>query len=71
MYHQKKQESSRKTYACAYDGTKYGHVTQIDDMIDAVIEGRDPQIMPLESIKTIKIIEAIYRSAKTGETVKL
>lgn len=55
--------------ACAYDGTKYGHVTQIDDMIDAVLEDRDPQIMPLESIKTIRIIEAIYRSAKTGETV--
>ena len=55
--------------ACAYDGTKYGHVTQIDDMIDAVIEGRDPQIMPLESIKTIRIIEAIYKSARTGETV--
>ena len=55
--------------ACAYDGTKYGHVTQIDDMIDAVIENRDPQIMPLESIKTIRIIEAIYKSAKTGETV--
>ena len=55
--------------ACAYDGSKYGHVTQIDDMIDAVIENRDPQIMPLESIKTIRIIEAIYKSAKTGETV--
>ena len=55
--------------ACAYDGSKYGHVTQIDDMIDAVIEDRDPQIMPLESIKTIRIIEAIYKSAKTGETV--
>lgn len=57
--------------ACAYDGTKYGHVTQIDDMIDAVLENRDPQIMPLESIKTIRIIEAIYKSAKTGNTVFL
>lgn len=56
--------------ACAYEpGMKYGHVTQIDDMIDAVLYDRDPQIMPLESVKTIRIIEAIYRSAKTGETV--
>ncbi len=57
--------------ACAYDGSKYGHVTQIDDMIDAVLEGRDPQIMPLESIKAIRLIEAIYESARTGKTVYL
>lgn len=56
--------------ACAYEeGLKYGHVTQIEDMVDAVIEDRDPQVTPLEAIKAIKIIEAIYRSAQTGETV--
>ncbi len=58
--------------ACAYEpGLKYGHVTQIEDMVDAVIEGRDPQITPLEAIKALKLIEAIYKSARTGETVYL
>lgn len=56
--------------ACAYEeGLKYGHVTQIEDMVDAVIEDRDPQITPVEAMKAVRIIEAIYRSARTGETV--
>lgn len=56
--------------ACAYEpGIKYGHVTQIEDIVDAVIEDRDPQVVPLEAIKAVRIIEAIYKSAKTGQTV--
>jgi len=55
--------------ACAYDGSKYGHVTQVEDMVDAVIEDRDPQIMPTESMKAVRLIRAIYKSAQTGETV--
>ena len=56
--------------ACAYEeGLKYGHVTQIEDMVDAIIEDRDPQVTPMEAIKAVRIIEAIYKSARTGETV--
>ncbi|MBQ9691646.1 MAG: Gfo/Idh/MocA family oxidoreductase [Clostridia bacterium] len=55
--------------ACAYDGSKYGHVTQVEDMVDAVIEDRDPQIMPKESMKAVRLIRAIYESAQTGKTV--
>lgn len=55
--------------ACAYDGSKYGHVTQVEDMVDAVIEDRDPQIMPKESMKAVRLIRAIYESAQTGKTI--
>ena len=58
--------------ACAYEpGAKYGHATQVEDMVDAVIEDRDPQIMPEEAVKAVKLIEAVYTSARTGETVKI
>jgi len=58
--------------ACAYEpGSKYGHATQVEDMVDAIIEDRDPQITPEEAIKAVKLIEAVYTSARTGETVKI
>lgn len=58
--------------ACAYEpGRKYGHATQVEDIVDAVIEDRDPQIMPLEAIKAVKLIEAVYTSARTGKTVNI
>ena len=40
-------------------------------MIRAVRDGRDPQILPLDGMKSLAVIEAIYRSAKAGETVFL
>lgn len=58
--------------ACAYEpGTKYGHATQVEDIVDAVLEDRDPQIMPMEAIKAVKLIEAVYTSARTGKTVSI
>ena len=38
-------------------------------MIDAVYYDRDPQILPCEGIKAVKIVNAIYESARTGKTV--
>ena len=58
--------------ACAYEpGTKYGHATQVEDIVDAIIEDRDPQIMPMEAIKAVKLIEAVYTSARTGKAVNI
>ena len=58
--------------AAAYEpGSKYGHITQVEDMINAVIEDRDPQIMPAEAKKAVKIIEAVYKSAASGLTVSI
>lgn len=48
-----------------------GHDSMLEDMIDAVYYGRDPQILPMEAIKSVKIINAVYESAKTGKTIYL
>ena len=53
----------------AAEGRIYGHRFVVSDMIGAVREGRDPQVLPLEGMKSLAVIEAIYRSAKSGETV--
>lgn len=46
-----------------------GHASMVRDIVDAVLDGRDPQIMPLEAIKSVRIVRAVYESAKTGRTI--
>lgn len=46
-----------------------GHATQVHDIIDAVLFDRDPLIMPMDAIKSVKIANAIYESARTGKTI--
>ncbi len=50
---------------------RFGHEAVVEDMISSVLDGHEPRIMPAEAIKSVKIVDAIYRSAKTGETVYL
>ena len=49
--------------------TFYHYFDCKEAVVDAVIEDRDPQVTPVEAMKAIRLIEAIYKSAKTGETV--
>jgi len=46
-----------------------GHEVQIEDIISAVAENREPLVTPLEAIKSVRIINAIYESAKTGKEI--
>ena len=46
-----------------------GHASMVQNMVDAVINGVDPQILPMEAIKSVRIVNAIYESARTGKTV--
>ncbi|MCI8388012.1 MAG: Gfo/Idh/MocA family oxidoreductase [Clostridiales bacterium] len=46
-----------------------GHASMVEDMLDAVINDRDPQILPLEAIKSVRIVNAVYESARTGKTI--
>ena len=46
-----------------------GHASMVEDMIAAVLDDRDPQILPLEAIKSVRIVNAVYESAKTGKPV--
>ena len=46
-----------------------GHTSMVENMISAVKDNVDPQILPLEAIKRVRIVNAVYESAKTGKTV--
>ena len=46
-----------------------GHSYQIQDMVDAVRFDRDPMVGPMEATKAVRIINAVYESAKTGEEI--
>lgn len=52
-------------------GYIFGHEAVVNDIIEAVLEDRDPAVMPLDGIRAVKLIEAIYRSCNIGEIVKL
>lgn len=49
----------------------FGHAHVVADMIAAVRDGRAPEVTPAEALKSVTIVDAIYRSAKTGKTVCL
>lgn len=46
-----------------------GHRYMVEDMILAVRDNRDPAILPTEAMKSVRIVNAVYESAKTGKTV--
>lgn len=50
---------------------KSGHAGQIQDMIQAVIEGRAPMVPGREGKAAVEIILALYESARTGKEVFL
>ena len=69
------EQTMLKTYAgnssaAALDPTLCtGHASMVEDMIAAVLDDRDPQILPMEAIKSVRIVNAVYESARTGKPV--
>ncbi|MGQ9454247.1 MAG: Gfo/Idh/MocA family protein [Armatimonadota bacterium] len=51
--------------------TSLGHQAQIEDMVRAIKNNRPPIVDGREARKAIEIVIAIYRSARTGEPIKL
>ena len=49
----------------------HGHRLQFEDVIAAIAEGRAPRIDGIEARRSVEIIDAIYRSAKSGSSVRL
>ena len=47
-------------------GVLYGHRHVVEDIILAVRDGRDPEVMPMDAIRAVQIVDAVYRSAKAG-----
>ena len=48
-----------------------GHAVQVEDMISAVLEDREPLVVPAEAIKSVRIVNAVYESAKSGREIFL
>lgn len=48
-----------------------GHVRQITDFVEAIINNRQPLVDQYEGKKPIEIIMAIYESSRTGKLIKL
>lgn len=48
-----------------------GHVMQISDMLDSVLNDRQPLVDQYEGRKPVEIINAIYESSRTGKPVYL
>ena len=47
----------------------YGHRHVVEDMILAVRDGRTPEVTPLEAAASVRIVDAVYRSARSGKPV--
>ncbi len=62
---------SNRTNSKQFPDKLYGHRYVVEDMILAVRDDRDPDVLPAEGARVIRLIEAIYESAKTGKTVTL
>ncbi len=56
--------------AAMYDPTIItGHASVVEDIIAAVRDNRPPMIMPTEAMKSVRIVNAVYESARTGKTI--
>jgi predicted dehydrogenase len=53
------------------DISNLGHIIQVDDIISAVLEDREPMINGESASKSVKLILAAYESARTGKEVFL
>jgi UDP-N-acetyl-2-amino-2-deoxyglucuronate dehydrogenase len=49
----------------------HGHAAQFADLLAAIRSGRAPQIDGREGRKSVELISAIYRSARSGQAVRL
>lgn len=54
-----------------YIGEAEASDAQMKDWVDAILEDRAPFVQGVDGIPVVQIIEAIFESSKTGETVKI
>ncbi len=47
------------------------HRLQINDIVQAILENREPLVSGREARKSVEIIECVYRSAREGKPIKL
>lgn len=52
-------------------GTALGHFRQIQDMVDAINEGRAPVVTGEDALSSLAVIQAIYEAERTGQPVEV
>lgn len=52
-------------------GTALGHFRQIQDMVDAIHEGRAPVVTGEDALPSLAVIQAIYEAGRTGWPVEV
>jgi predicted dehydrogenase len=62
-------QAEDRARATSIDTMTYYHRLQIEDFIDAVLEGREPAVNAQEGRKVVELFEAIYRSQRSGAKV--
>jgi UDP-N-acetyl-2-amino-2-deoxyglucuronate dehydrogenase len=50
-------------------GTALGHYRQIQDMVDAVREGREPVVRGEDALHSLAVVQAIYEAERAGRAV--
>ncbi|MFH1825114.1 MAG: Gfo/Idh/MocA family oxidoreductase [Candidatus Firestonebacteria bacterium] len=51
--------------------TYIGHTMQIQDFTNAILQGKQPEVNPVDARKSVEIILAIYKSSKERKEIKL
>jgi predicted dehydrogenase len=57
--------------AAVHDHLAPYHRMQIEDFVAALREDRDPAVTGLDAVRSLEIVEAIYRSSRTGAAVEI
>jgi predicted dehydrogenase len=47
------------------------HQRQIEEFVDAVAQGRPPRVDGREGLRSLALVEAVYRAARTGRAVRV
>lgn len=67
----RKQAPAKSTASDPLALSARGHMVQVADMAQAIVKDREPMVPGEEARKAVELILAIYRSARTGRTVRL
>jgi myo-inositol 2-dehydrogenase/D-chiro-inositol 1-dehydrogenase len=49
---------------------KWGYAQEDKSFIDSIVEGKQPPVSALDGLKSVKLVDACYRSIGTGECVR-
>ena len=64
------EEGKGDLYTKRFDGRSGPTLSSFDDFVDSIIEKRPPLATGDHGLKVMKIVEGIYRSARTGKEVR-